>query len=139
MGSDATQPAPAEVFIRSEAQALAVFNHAGQEIRFYRGQQWQVTHYALLACAALAAAPQLIVDCRDVPNCACIVANVVAIVFVALAAIGAWWVVRSLGKSHEKELKRMEAASKKLPVVREIHDEFSSGGAGRRGPAGFPG
>jgi hypothetical protein len=116
------------VFPRSEPQALAVLNHAGHEIRFFKGQQWQVTNYALLTYAALAAAPPLIVDCEGVANCACILVNFVCSAVVALAAIGAWLVLRSLDKAHDKELQRMNAARDTLPLVQEIHTKFKLGG-----------
>ena len=45
-------------FPPSEEQALAAFNHAAEELRFFKGQQWHVTNYALLAYVALAGAPE---------------------------------------------------------------------------------
>ena len=41
-------------FPPSEEQALAAFNHAAEELRFFKVQQWHVTNYALLAYVALA-------------------------------------------------------------------------------------
>jgi hypothetical protein len=36
---------------------LTIFNEAAEQMRFYRSHQWQVTYYAVIAYAALAAAP----------------------------------------------------------------------------------
>jgi hypothetical protein len=38
-------------------QALAIFNRATEEMRFYRNHQWQITYYTVLAYAALVVAP----------------------------------------------------------------------------------
>jgi hypothetical protein len=41
----------------SEEQALAIFNNAAEQRRFLMMQRWHIANYALLAFAALAAAP----------------------------------------------------------------------------------
>jgi hypothetical protein len=51
-GSESQPP-----FGPSEQQALTTVNYAAEELRFFKGQQWHVTNYALIAYAALAAAP----------------------------------------------------------------------------------
>jgi hypothetical protein len=105
-----------------QEQALAVFNHAAEEIRFFKRQQWLVTNYALLAYGALAAVPPLIGDCEDVANWICDVASLgCAFVGVPLVAIGAGVALWSLGKSQEKERRRMDRARGRLPVVAADH------------------
>ena len=47
-------------FDPSQEQALAVFSHAAEEIRFFKGQQWNVTNYTLAAYAALVATASLV-------------------------------------------------------------------------------
>jgi hypothetical protein len=99
----------------SEQQALAVFNHAAEEIRFFKGQQWRVTNYALLAYAALAAAPRWMGAWKGYANALCSVA-------VIFAGLVAWRVLRSLNEAHAKERRRMERARReKLSVVAELH------------------
>jgi hypothetical protein len=97
-------------------QALAVFNHAGEEIRFFKSQQWHVTNYALGAYAALvavAAAPKwgtwkawVSIGCAGL---------------VIAAAWHAWRVLLSLDEALQKERDRMEAARIKLPLIADIH------------------
>jgi len=41
-----------------QEQALAAFEHAADELRFFKGQQWAVSNYALILQAALASIPQ---------------------------------------------------------------------------------
>ena len=43
-----------------EQQALAAFNHAAEELRFFKGQQWHVANYALLAYAAVVATQRVV-------------------------------------------------------------------------------
>jgi hypothetical protein len=107
-------PGPTE-----EGQALAIFNHAAEEIRFFKGQQWRVTNYTLLAYGALVAAPQLFEDLcwKAVVGGACFVA-----VFVAGGS--AVLVLYSLNVALKKERDRMKAARWKLPLVQELHDRF---------------
>jgi hypothetical protein len=49
------QPFP--IYSASPEQVLATFNDAGDERRFLTGHQWRVSNYALLAFAAITAAP----------------------------------------------------------------------------------
>jgi hypothetical protein len=46
--------------VLNQEQALAVFNQAAEQMRFYRSHQWQITYYAVIAYAALATAPRLV-------------------------------------------------------------------------------
>ena len=103
-------------FEPSQEQALAVFNHAAQEIRFFKGQQWLVTNYALITYGALAATPQLIDD-----TCLKAVASALCAAVVALPAGAAGWVLYSLDEALDKERRRMDKARCKLPMVAKLH------------------
>jgi hypothetical protein len=121
-----------------QEQALAVFHHAAEEIRFYRKQQWQVTNYTLLTYGALVGAPELIGGSKDAANSLYVAANWVGVVVALLACLGAHLVLLSLDRSQEKELTRMRVArEEKLPVVQDIHARvpFRPGG----GNPGRPG
>jgi len=99
-------------------EALTVFDHAAQEIRFVRIQQWQVTNYALIAFAVLAAAPSWM---RTLDDAAFIVCAGLIVVLAGLA----WCILRSLDRSLEKERKRMNEARYKLPLIKTIHTRWS--------------
>jgi hypothetical protein len=99
-----------------QEQALAVFNHAAEEIRFFKGQQWHVTNYALLTFAALAVVPSWL----EPPRWAWF-ANLLCTALVILPAWGAVRVLKSLDGALQKERGRMEKARDKLPLVREMH------------------
>lgn len=101
-----------------QEQALAVFNHAAEEIRFFKSQQWSVTNYTLLAYAALAAAPEWVATGQ-------VLANLVCASLVIFAGGGALGVLASLEKALIKERNRMaEARSALLPRVESIHSKF---------------
>jgi hypothetical protein len=112
-------------FKPSEQQALAVFNHAAQEIRFFKDQQWRVTNYALLAYGALVAAPELIDGSKDLANWGC---AGIAVLAAAAAGVVLW----KLDKAHKKERDRMDEVRLDLPLVKKIHDKFPSGDGNRR-------
>jgi hypothetical protein len=48
---------PQTFVILKQEQALAIFNQAREEMRFYRNLEWQITYYTVLAYAALVVAP----------------------------------------------------------------------------------
>lgn len=98
-------------------QALAVLSHAGEEIRFFKSQQWHVTNYALLAYVALASVPSWITASEAFASAIC------AVLVIATAGM-ALWVLRSLDVALEKERDRMGAARCKLPLVEAIHAKF---------------
>ena len=102
-------------------QALATFDHAAEEIRFFKGQQWNVTNYALLTYAALAAAPDWLgsQDWRWQISLLCAG-------FTVLAFLAASGVLKGLNEALEKERSRMDEARTKLPLVGEIHGKFPS-------------
>jgi hypothetical protein len=110
-----------------QEQALAVFNHAGEEIRFFKGQQWMLTNYALLAYGALAAAPQLIGDSRDVANWVWVASNLGCAVLVPLAGWLTWGRLTTLNDALNKERNRMSEAKSKLPLIQQIHSNFPPG------------
>jgi hypothetical protein len=108
-----------------QEQALAVFHHAAEEIRFFKKQQWLVTNYTMLTYAALVAAPEAVGGSKDPTNSLYVFANVLGIAGALLALIAAIGVLGSLDGSHKKELDRMDTVRKeKLHVVRDNHDQF---------------
>jgi hypothetical protein len=113
-------------FYPSEQQALATFYHAAEEIRFFKGQQWKVTNYALIAYGALAATPPWIADCKEVNGWSwfCVMVNLASAFAVLITAYFAYRVLGSLDQSHDKELRRMKAARRELPLVKRIHSRF---------------
>ena len=94
-----------------------MFTHAGEEIRFFKSQQWHVTNYALLAYVALAAAPLWMPTWKSLASFFCAV-------LVAAAAALALLVLRSLDAALQKERHRMREARCKLPVAAAIHTKF---------------
>ena len=101
-----------------QEQALAVFNHAAEEIRFFKGQQWNTTNYALLTFAALAVIPPWL----EPPRWAWL-ANWLCVSLAIVAFAWAWFVLCGLDEALCKERVRMNKARSKLPLVREIHGE----------------
>ena len=100
-------------------QALAAFEHAAEELRFFKGQQWSVANYALLAQAATVTVPGLLEHVADPPVES--VARLVG-VLVALAVLRYGWNVLSwLDRSIRKERDRMYEARRQLPTLRAIH------------------
>jgi hypothetical protein len=102
-----------------QEQALAVFNHAAEEIRFFKGQQWQVTNYALLTFAALAAIPLWWGPARW----ALFGKNGICAGVAIVAAAWAFQILRSLDRAIDKERDRMNKARSKLPLIQEFHAE----------------
>ena len=91
-------------------QALAIFHHAGGRNPLFKGQQWLVTNYVLLAYAALAAAPLSVAKWVSWASVLCAV--------LALGTAGAAGrILWGLDKAHDKELDRMDAARAQLPLV----------------------
>jgi hypothetical protein len=105
-------------------QALAVFSHAAEEIRFFKKQQWLVTSYALTGFFALAIAPEWLAHCKEIETQFCIGVNLGCALVVLVTTMFALWVLGSLEESHRKELNRMNAARKRLPVIGDIHTRF---------------
>ena len=98
-----------------EQQALAAFNHAADELRFFKGQQWHVANYALLAYAAVVAAQRL-VENPFMTRFAEVL--VVAVLLVALVAL---W---SLEDALAKERGRLFRVRKRhLPLIEQIHED----------------
>ena len=103
-------------FEPSAEQALTTFNHAAEELRFFKGQQWRVTNYALIAYAALAAAPSWVEPESWRSGVSCIASGLVVATFLA-----AWRVVAILEASIEKERDRQNAARDHLQLLRKLH------------------
>jgi hypothetical protein len=99
-----------------QEQAVVAFDHAAEELRFFKSQQWSVANYSLLAQAALVTAPALIP--HDGGTSARILSAMVSFV-VASAAI---WLLHSLDLGIDKERRRMEAAHQLLPALWKIHE-----------------
>lgn len=98
----------------NEEQTLAAFHHAAEELRFFKGQQWRVANYTLLAYAALVATPSL------VQSCAVSAFAGVLVPVVTLAALAVLW---SLEEALAKERGRLFTAREKhLLLIKEIHD-----------------
>lgn len=98
----------------NEEQALTTFQNAAEELRFFKGQQWRVADYALLAYAALVTTPSL------VQSCAVSLFAGVLVPVVTLAALTVLW---SLEEALAKERGRLFTAREKhLPLIKEIHD-----------------
>ena len=110
MANNASSPCPC-----SEEQALAVFNHAGDEIRFFKSQQWHVTNSALVAMAALAAIPWWVDESLAVR------ASWLSLAFAAVAACWGWYLLHRLDAALEKERGRMDRARAELAVIRDMH------------------
>jgi hypothetical protein len=106
-----------------QAQALAVFNHAAEEIRFFKGQELPVTNYALIAYGALAVYPPSI-HCNHVVTWFCAGVNFACAFAVLVTAAVAYRVLSSLDQAYGKELSRMNAARWKPPLVGAIHTKF---------------
>jgi hypothetical protein len=68
-------------------QATTAFQHAAEQMRFYRNHEWLVTYYAMLAYAALAAAPKLVDKDRDAWR---FWVSLLALGLVLLVALQAW-------------------------------------------------
>jgi hypothetical protein len=108
-------------------QALAVFHHAAEEIRFFKKQQWLVTNYTVLTYTVLVAAPEAVGGSKDAANSFFVFANWAGVAGALVACIAAIWVLLSLDRSHQKELDRMNKARVgKLPVVQDIHGTRSN-------------
>lgn len=119
-------------FDRSEEeQALTVFNHAGEEIRFFKNQQWNVTNYALAAYGAVVATQQLLDD--TYPKA---VTSWICSIVVLVTALAAGVVLWRLNKAHDKERTRMNKARCKLPVVTALHADGRVDGSVIYGLAG---
>jgi hypothetical protein len=101
-------------FDPSEQQALAAFNHAAEELRFFKGQQWHVTNYVLLAYVALATAPDGMGAWKASASLYC----AVAVIVTALLACG---VLVTLEVALNKERNRLKEVRPKLPLIKEIH------------------
>jgi hypothetical protein len=121
---------------QEQGQALAVFNHATEEIRFFKGQQWRVTNYALLAYAALAAAPRLI-ERESVGDCVWSVANLGCALVALVTASLAFGVLGSLNKALGKERRRMDKARCNLLLLMAIHNSEPRDRAARYWPCRF--
>jgi hypothetical protein len=107
-------------FPSSEEQALATFNHAGEEIRFFKGQQWHATNYALLAYAALAAAPEWMETWKASASLYC----ASAVIFTFLVACV---VLVTLEVALNKERRRMDEVRPKLPLIEDLHKKSPGG------------
>lgn len=100
---------------QEQEQALATFDHAAEELRFFKGQQWQVANYALIAYAALVAAP------RWTESCALSAIAGMLVFVVMLAALAVLW---SLEQALAKERGRLFTARKEhLPLIEQIHHD----------------
>jgi hypothetical protein len=102
-------------------EALATFNHAAEEIRFFKGQQWHLTNYALIAFAALAAAPDWVERASWKSY-----APWVAILLIGLAGAVAALELGRLERALNKERLRLHAARDHLLLIRDIHRRYPS-------------
>lgn len=103
---------------RNREEAMAVFSHAAEEIRFFKGQQWSATNYALTAYAALALAPHWVEGAtwwKASVSLGCFA-------FVWAAFCWAWSILESLAEARKKERRRMDKARLKLPLVAAMHN-----------------
>jgi hypothetical protein len=102
----------------SDEAALA-FNHAAEEIRFFKGQQWSITNYALLLQAGIVGAVELVKQ----QSLWCCWADVAAVLAIGLIVVAVWLLI-ALEAAICKERDRLEAARSVdlLPVVNRIHE-----------------
>jgi hypothetical protein len=98
-------------------QALETFKHAAEEMRFRLNHQWLITNYAVIAYAALVAAPALVACGRSRT------VNVVAVVLVLLVAWQAWRTLSYFSEVREVERARLEEAITHLPLIHTIRCE----------------
>jgi hypothetical protein len=106
--------------IFNQEQALAIFNQAAEQMRFYRNHQWQATYYAVVAYAALAAAP-LAVRSRNW--------RIWVSAFAALLVIlAAWQAGRTLWYSNDIRLtehdRLEEVVKQRLPLIDTIYTKY---------------
>jgi hypothetical protein len=99
-----------------QEQAIVAFNHAAEELRFFKSQQWNVANYALVAQAVLVAAPALFPDDR-----AARFAHILGVAVSFSVVIAAVTLIRALDNAIRKERTRMSAAHKLLPALWQIH------------------
>lgn len=99
----------------SEEAAIA-FKHAADEIRFFKGQQWSITNYALALQAGIVGTVKLIEP--PLRFCWSDVAAMLAVVLM-LAAV---WLLIALEAAICKERDRMVNARDRLPVLKTIHE-----------------
>jgi hypothetical protein len=109
----------------SEDQALVVFDHAAEEIRFFKGQQWNVTNYTLAAYAALVATASF-----AWPDGWRLWVSILAVALVFVAGGAAWKVLVSLERALNKERRRQHAARDILQLLKLVHEQHPPG----RGP-----
>jgi hypothetical protein len=115
--SETTSPA-------DEQQALAIFRHAAEELRFFKGQQWSVANYTLLAYAALALASERMGGIWKASSDVYVAVAVAIAVAMTIVLAWACAVLWSLEMALDKERKRLEEVRPKLPLVDEIHAKF---------------
>jgi hypothetical protein len=98
-----------------QEQALATFVHAGEEMRSLRNHEWQITYYAVITYAALAAAP-LLVNGHSLRA----LLNLFAFVLVWLVALQAGRMLWYIRDQWSAEGARLEEALKHLRLMGEI-------------------
>jgi hypothetical protein len=108
-------------FQPSEEQGVAAFNHAAEERRFLRGQQWQVTNYTLIAYAALAVAPTWLE-----PDSWRSWASWGAFGLALLAAGQALRILANLEWQLNRERRRLRAVRDRLLLMREIQHSLKN-------------
>jgi hypothetical protein len=106
-------------FDPSEEQALATINHAREEIRFFKGQQWQVTNYALIAYAALAAVPSWVEPDSWLYGWRSWV-SWGTLGLVGVTMVWTLWMLWGLETARKMELRRLSEAREHLPFIDEI-------------------
>jgi hypothetical protein len=99
------------------AQAGLAFEHAGEEIRFFKEQQWRITNYALLLQTAMVGAMGLVEESFKpvwaiVGRVGCVVIAVCAIGLLISYQAGIW-----------KESAKMAAARTHLHLLDKLHRE----------------
>lgn len=99
-----------------QQQALAAFEHAGAELRFFKSQQWSAANYTLLAEATAVTVPALL---KGSPAEAW--ARCAAIVIAIIVPFVGGLLIASLERAMVKERKRMSEARKRLPALDAIH------------------
>jgi hypothetical protein len=101
-----------------EEQAIATFNHAAEEMRSLRDHEWLITNYAMIAYAALVAAPLLVGEKRCYWRGG---VNVGAVVLVLLAFFQAERVLWYTNDFRDVAHARLEEAVDRLHLVCKIH------------------
>jgi hypothetical protein len=125
--SDRHSPNEQEQASLTKEEALTTFNHAAEEIRFFKSQQLHFTNCTLVGYGALAVAPTLIGDREDVAHWVRVAANSFCALVAFVTAGLVLWELRKLNSALQKERQRMYEARSKLLLIQQIHQAFPPG------------